>query len=310
MGREYDNAKMALSDLDETREIPVLSKLGNHYSGFHQGSGETTVAELLMAQLPQYGLVLIDEIESSLHPRAQRRLIRDLATAARDRECQIVISTHSPYVLEELPLSARIYILETGNRKEIASGVSPQFAMTKMDDENHPECELYVEDERAAVWLGEILSFHAKDVFIRCSRIPYGAANLGVALGQIVSAKRFPRPTVVFLDGDQGDAVGCLLLPGGDAPERVVFEALAGQNWRNLWTRISRDVADVTDACQRAMTFSDHHAWVKHAANQLMCGSDVLWQAMCSEWAELTPQADVQNIIDAISEAIAEGPNA
>jgi hypothetical protein len=58
------------------------------------------------------------------------------------------------------------------------------------------------------------------------------------------------------------------------------------------------------------MTFSDHHAWVKHAANQLMCGSDVLWQAMCSEWAELTPQADVQNIIDAISEAIAEGPNA
>jgi hypothetical protein len=310
MGREYDNAKMALSDLDETREIPVLSKLGNHYSGFHQGSGETTVAELLMAQLPQYGLVLIDEIESSLHPRAQRRLIRDLATAARDRECQIVISTHSPYVLEELPLSARIYILETGNRKEIASGVSPQFAMTKMDDENHPECELYVEDERAAVWLGEILSFHAKGVFIRCSRIPYGAANLGVALGQIVSAKRFPRPTVVFLDGDQGDAVGCLLLPGGDAPERVVFEALAGQNWRNLWTRISRDVADVTDACQRAMTFSDHHAWVKHAANQLMCGSDVLWQAMCSEWAELTPQADVQNIIDAISEAIAEGPNA
>jgi predicted ATPase len=310
MGREYDDAKMALSDLDQNREIPVLSKLGNHYSGFHQGSGETTVAELLMAQLPQYGLVLIDEIESSLHPRAQRRLIRDLATAARDRECQIIISTHSPYVLEELPLPARIYILETANRKEIATGVSPQFAMTKMDDENHPECELYVEDERAVVWLGEILSFHAKDIFIRCSRIPYGAANLGVALGQIVAAGRFPRPTVVFLDGDQGEAVGCHLLPGGDAPERVVFETLAKQNWRNLWTRISRDVADVTDACQRAMTFADHNEWVKHAANQLMCGSDVLWQAMCSEWAEFTPKADVQSIIDAISDTIDRGPNA
>lgn len=67
MGREYDNAKMALSDLDSTRRIPVLSKLGSNYSGFHQGSGETTIAELLMAELPKYGLVIIDEIESSLH---------------------------------------------------------------------------------------------------------------------------------------------------------------------------------------------------------------------------------------------------
>src|ERR1700735_206740 len=139
MGREYDNARMAISDIDANREIPVLSKASQIYSGFHQGSGETTVAELLRTQLPQYGLILIDEIESSLHPRAQRRLMRDLAVAARDRECQIIVSTHSPYVLEELPLSARIYILEAGGAKEIVNGVSPQFAMTKMDDEPHPE---------------------------------------------------------------------------------------------------------------------------------------------------------------------------
>ena len=37
----------------------------------HQGAGETTVAELLQADLPRNGIVLIDEIESSLHPRAQ-----------------------------------------------------------------------------------------------------------------------------------------------------------------------------------------------------------------------------------------------
>ena len=57
MGREYDNARMAFSDIDSNREIPVLSKAGHLYSGFHQGSGETTIAELLRAQLPQYGLV-------------------------------------------------------------------------------------------------------------------------------------------------------------------------------------------------------------------------------------------------------------
>ena len=96
MGREYENARKAYTDIDENREIPVLSKLDQSYSGFHQGSGESTIAELLRAQLPQYGLVLIDEVESSLHPRAQRRLMRDLAVAARERECQIIVSTHSP----------------------------------------------------------------------------------------------------------------------------------------------------------------------------------------------------------------------
>jgi len=304
MSREYDNARMAFADIDENREIPVLSKSGQIYSGFHQGSGETTIAELLRAELPQYGLVIIDEVESSLHPRAQRRLIRDLAVAARGRECQIIVSTHSPYVLEELPLAARVYILETGGSKEIVNGVSPQFAMTKMDDEHHPECELYVEDPRAAVWLGEILSRHAKEYFVRCTTIPYGAANLGVALGQMVQANRFRRPTRVFLDGDQGAAIGCTVLPGGDAPERVVFGTLQRENYRNLWSRIGRDISLVADACNSAMTLADHHEWVRVAANTLMCGGDALWGAMCSEWAEITPTRDVDYIIQDIADAL------
>jgi len=305
MCRDYDLAKMALSSIDATREIPVLSKAGKTYSGFHQGSGEITTMELIAKQLPKYGLVLIDEIESSLHPRAQRRLMRDLATVARDRECQIILSTHSPYILEELPLSARTYILETGGQKEIVNGVSPQFAMTKMDDENHPECELYVEDTRAATWLAEILSRKAPELFVRCSIIPYGAANLGIALGQMVEAKRFPRPTRVFLDGDQGGAAGCALLPGDDAPERVVFEDLRGQAWRHVWTRVGRDLATVSDACQNAMTLADHHEWVRSAANQMFCGGDVLWQAMCSEWAEMVPNELTQPIIDQVMDALA-----
>ena len=91
---------------------------------------------------------------------------------------------------------------------------APLFAMTKMDDEVHHECELYVEDPRAATWLREILSRHAKELSVRCAIVPYGAANVGVALGQMNAQKRFPRPTVVFLDGDQYDSPGCVLLPG------------------------------------------------------------------------------------------------
>lgn len=75
----------------------------NEYSGFHQGAGETTITEFLQSDIPKYSLVLIDEIETSLHPRAQRRLIRDLADRCRELDAQVVLTTRSPYVLDELP---------------------------------------------------------------------------------------------------------------------------------------------------------------------------------------------------------------
>ena len=206
--------------------------------------------------------MLIDEVESSLHPRAQRRLIRDLANKCRELELQVILTTHSPYVLDELPLEARAYILQTHGRREIVYGVSPEFAMTKMDDVPHHECDLYVEDARAATMLTEILAAHRSALVQRCRTIPYGAASVGQALGQMTAKGRFPTPSCVYLDGDQAAATGCLKLPGDDAPERVVFAALQAVNWTGLKERVGRDYSNVADACRQAMTLGDHHEWV------------------------------------------------
>jgi predicted ATPase len=306
MGRNYDSAKMAFSDIDDGREVPVISQRSKEYSGFHQGSGENMVTELLQTELPKYGLILIDEFESSLHPRAQRRLIRDLAERCRQRELQIIISTHSPYVLEELPAEARIYILEAQGEKQIVTGISPDFALTKMDDDAHPECDLYVEDVAAKVMLAEILAKHGKEMFSRCAIVPFGSTTVGYALGQMVANKRFPRPSCVFLDGDSDEAEGCVLLPGGDAPERVVFNTLksGGPKWGDLWVRLARDLSLVDDSCTNAMTLNDHHDWVRFAANRLMCGGDILWQAMCAEWSKRLSDQDADKIIQPIEDVL------
>jgi predicted ATPase len=306
MGRTYDLAKMALTNADARRLVPVISLHGAEYSGFHQGAGETTIAELLQADLPQYSLVLIDEVESSLHPRAQRRLIRDLAARCRERELQVILTTHSPYVLEELPLEARAYILQPheGGR-EIVYGVSPDFAMTKMDDVQHAECDLYVEDHRAGAMLVEILVAANPDLVPRCRTIPYGASSVGQSLGQMVAGNRFPRPSCIFLDGDEGTAVGCLNLPGDDAPERVVFEALQSRSWAEVNTRVGRSYAQVADSCTRAMALTDHHDWVRFAASALTLGGDTLWQAMCAEWAKTCfPGDDAKAIAQAVEDVL------
>lgn len=310
MGRSYAAAKMATTSAHKTREVPVVSLPGTggtagDVSGFHMGAGETTIVELLKIDPPSHSLVLIDEIETSLHPRAQRRLLRDLAELCRLRELQIILTTHSPYILDELPQDARAYIMTTAGSKAMVLGVSPHFAMTQMDDEKHPECDLYVEDKEAAALLNEVLVAHAPDRVHRVTIVPFGAANVGQALGQMVAQKRFPRPTLVFLDGDQDPSAGCMILPGGDSPERVVFGDLQTAGWPGLATRLGRDFAKTSDACSAAMTLPDAHDWIDDAASKLLVGGNTLWQAMSAEWVKLKVDAKVAApIVDAIGGAL------
>jgi len=223
----------------------------------------------------------------------------------RLRELQIILTTHSPYILEELPPEARAYIMTSGNQKQVVFGVSPDFAMTKMDEEIHPECDVYVEDDRAKLLIQEIIVNFSPDLMERIQIIPFGAASVGQALGQMVCKKKFPRPSVVFLDGDQAAAPGCILLPGGDAPERVVFEALKKKQWSLLDATISRDFATIADACIRSMTSTDHHEWLISASSKIHIGSDTMWQAMCAQWAgNCLTQTEAELIVNPIKEAL------
>jgi hypothetical protein len=178
--------------------------------------------------------------------------------------------------------------------------------MTKMDDQPHYECDLYVEDERAAVLLREILAAHAPHLVQRCQMIAYGAGSVGHALGIMVAQKRFPRPSCVFLDGDMGPSYGCVVLPGdGDPPERVVFEALKRINWSNAAARTARPFSDFADASGRAMTLDDHHEWVRDAATRLVLSGDTLWQTLCAEWAtKCLPAQDAAVITQPVEDVL------
>ncbi len=300
MGRQYQSARMAVTQLDAEKPIPVMGHRDRSYSGFHSGAGELVAAELVAADIPKTAIVLIDEIESSLHPRAQRRLIRDLAQLARHKDLQIIFTTQSPYVLEELPPAGRLYVSDGEGGKSVISGISPYFAMTRMDDEHHPECDVFIEDTVAEDLLREIIVAHGSDMLPRLRFIPYGPANVGRALGQMKQADRFPDATCIFVDGDQEPSLGCVVLPGGDSPERVVFEGLR-QKWLQVAQRVGRSASQVADACEKAMTRGDAHEWIDAAADALLLKGNILWQAMCAVWAtECLSQQSALPTVDAI----------
>ena len=307
VGKNYNGAGLSITSADAKRVVPVLERNGVRYSGFHQGVGELAAAELLASEYIKYSVVLIDEIETSLHPRAQRRLVRDLCKIAREKEIQIILTTHSPYVLGELPPEGRIYLMDGAAGKNVVTGVSPDFAMTRMDEEQHPECDLYVEDNRAASLISEVAFSVDRDLLSRVKIIPYGSASVGGALGLMASQKRFPRRSVVYLDGDQSPSKGCTIIPGDDAPERVVFHDLSELGWIGVSTRIGRGASETIDALSKSMSLSDHHDWVKDAADKLVIGTEILWQALCAAWAgQCASQQAKDTIANPIREALEE----
>lgn len=298
MGKAYTAAKTALSSIDKSRKVTVLSHGGASYSGFHQGAGEMTIADIVNLNIPNNSLVLVDEVETSLHPRAQRRLIRDLAHIARIRNAQFIFSTHSPYVLEELPERARIQVSNLGGVKNILRGVTPFFAMTKMDEFAHYEAEVFVEDEAAATLVKEILAARLKDRFPTVLVTPCGPASVAKMLGQMKEAKRFSRPTAIFLDADQDKTPGCSILPGaGDPPEKLIFKAAIKNNFGDLPEMLKRDYAEVSSAIQNAITVDDHHDWVKSVSNEIRVPEKAIWQAMVSDWVSRTMTDDEANMI-------------
>ena len=81
------------------------------YSEFHMSSGERTILRISkdISQL-ENALVLIDEVETGLHPYTQQQAMLELQRLALRRGLQIMVATHSAVVLDSVPPEARIFL--------------------------------------------------------------------------------------------------------------------------------------------------------------------------------------------------------
>lgn len=287
LGRNYKKARFATSDVDNKRPVGLLEREWGELSQFHQGAGEDATLDLfrVLQGIPENSLLLIDEVEASLHPRAQRRLVRFLLWLARQRRIQVVMSTHSPFVLQELPQEARILLLPGPQGLSVVYGVSAEFAMSRLDDEIHPEVYVFVEDREAEILVREILasSDTTADLLSRIEISPVGPSNVVAILGALGKNGKLPYKSFAVVDGDHPDA-NCLSLPGTKAPERIVYEELKSLGWPNLPHRFGVGAGTLFTALEDAMLEPDHHRWNAKVGDQILKSSVSVWEVLASEW--------------------------
>ncbi|MFG1246371.1 ATP-dependent nuclease [Xanthobacter flavus] len=308
LGRSYHKARFATSDVDARRQVGLLQREWGEVSQFHQGAGEDATLDLfrVLQNIPKNSLLVIDEVEASLHPRAQRRLTRFLLWLARRRRVQIIVSTHSPYVLEELPQEARILLLPGPQGLSVVYGVSPEFAMSRLDDEIHPDLHIFVEDRNAETWLREILASNSdtSELLRQIEISPVGPANVVGILGSLGVSGKLPYKSVAFTDGDHPKP-DCRKLPGEEAPERVVFTDLQKIGWGQLTSRFGIGAGTLFGVLEDAMLEPDHHKWPTLVGDQVAKSASSVWETLCTEWSKACLSENVrEEISSAISAAI------
>ncbi len=221
----------------------ATQKGGAAYSELHMAAGERAVLRLSqeIAQLDG-ALVLIDEVEAGLHPWVQQLLMLQLQQLALRNDLQIVVTSHSPVVLDSVPAQARIF-LERDEEGRVS--VRPPYrdvVQNALYGRSGETLSLLCEDEAAEGILQGVF-----DVLLPRRRI----RRESVRIGRDTGAGEFPMHAAAFrkfgqidnfvfvLDGDKrggdterrirdgaGRDAPVLYLPGGGAPEIWVWDRL------------------------------------------------------------------------------------
>lgn len=208
LGRTYEKAQIIRHTFFRDKEATtVIFKNNNKYSEAYAGSGEFAVVQLVLSisEIDHHSLILLDEPETSLHPEAQRKLIKYLLEESRKKHHQIVISTHSPTIIQELDKSS-IKLVDVDNRTNkvyITENVAPQVAFHALGHKTNNKWTVIVEDELAAAIVRRAIQ---PDTTLRDSitikPIPGGAET--IITRYIPAIMMLPDPkTIIYLDGDK-----------------------------------------------------------------------------------------------------------
>jgi len=222
------------------------------YDCFGNSAGQDNIGQILTAALSfeklkelmreSYpgGILLIDEIDATLYPAAQIKLVEKLFRLSQDLNLQVIFTTHSTDVVETMmdpkyqQHSKVIYLTgDSGRIKNVQDQITIEEIINnlkvQLPTRKEPEKILvFCEDNEARLWilnlLGRELSRH-----ITFSLDSFGGPQLvDLANKRIPNFKR----TVFVLDGDQNEALKrnrcprVILLPGRNRPENIFHEFL------------------------------------------------------------------------------------
>lgn len=224
-------------DLDEQIELLNQVKINQKqsigittatYDYLTNSAGQDNLGQILMAllsykrlkrnyeqnhQIWDGGILLIDEIDATLHPSAKEKLIKLLYSEAKELEIQVVFTTHSLSILrmikkyESKHHDCNIIYLTTANI-DLQMIVNPNFEMVEndmrissfYDNMEEKQITIYSEDEEARWFISHLLDKYSSR--IRLVNYSDGCSKL---LSLLENDPNYFRNILFIFDGDMDE---------------------------------------------------------------------------------------------------------
>lgn len=194
------------------------------------------------------GLLFIDELDVTLYPAAQKKLLGKLLRFASDYKIQVIFTTHSPTIINELYQnkfvhdSKIIFLKETSGQVICEENLRMEQIEAKLDVSvvqkplSQPKIRVYTEDEQARIFFKTLLPTKYKNK-LEILNIAIG----GNELKELVASRKIPEfmDNLIVLDGDKKldtQHHNIILLPGCNdknvhpasfaGPDRLIYEFL------------------------------------------------------------------------------------
>lgn len=185
----------------------IFKTASRSYSECFAGSGELAVVNFVLAleNLDDYGLLLLDEPETSLHPGAQEKLTEYLLSLVNEKHIQVIISTHSPTFVQLLPAEALVVLDET------SIGIAPRpfsskaSAFERLGVVDNEKIIIVTEDKLLKAVVDRAVSRLPKSLRAKVNVV---AAELGVSemfSNQVRAHILASSKVLMVVDGDQAD---------------------------------------------------------------------------------------------------------
>lgn len=208
LGKKYTEGTIIKHKFYKIWGTSIVFKTEHHtYSDAFAGSGETAVIKLITSilQAEENSLVLLDEPEISLYPGAQDRLKKFLLEQSLKRNLQIIVSTHSPTLIQHMPeVAIKVFHREeTTGKFLVEPRKSPQEAFYYLEQPITTKKTLIVEDKMAKEIISAVLNSLGNDIAHQFELTVYPGGSSNIKKSLMTYSINKEKNKWVFLDGDQ-----------------------------------------------------------------------------------------------------------
>lgn len=271
VGKNYQKIQMyELDDILGFDTIPffVVSEGNMEYDTRKMGMGEHFLFYIYWMLLitPKNSLVVIEEPETFVGVNSQRGIMNTIAMMADEKGCSFLITTHSPYILQNV----------SDNHINILARASGMVSIRTVNDQNDIDTLLgikqringtfFVEDEMAKIFLSQLLKHEAPSLSKRyLIEIAQSSSQISQCL-QFIKTDNIRYSFVGVYDADQKEKIDgqklkwpFVFLPVEKDVEREILKYLSEKkNVINIAKKLGKE-EDVLVIALNAVSGENYH---------------------------------------------------